>query len=157
VANRVSTYLSYHEATKSNTAIKYGIHNVPNSDQWKAMQTLGTEVFDRVREHFGKPLYVSSFFRSEALNGRIGGSKTSQHCKGQAIDIDADVFGGVTNAEIFWYIKEHLDFDQLIFEFGDDANPDWVHVSYVSPEKNRKRCLKAEKDRRGKTSYRVID
>ena len=153
MAERVSKYISYKEATKSNTAIKYGIHNVPNPDQWAAMQKLGTEVFDKVREHFGKPLYVSSFFRSEELNAKIGGSKTSQHCKGEAIDIDADVFGGVTNKEIFDYIKENLDYDQLINEFDYS----WIHVSFVSTEKNRKRCLSATKNRQGRTVYSVID
>jgi hypothetical protein len=156
MANRVSTYISYEEGTKSNTAIKYGLHNVPSNEEWAAMQLIGVEVFDKVREHFGKPLYVSSFFRSEALNVKIGGSKTSKHCKGQAIDIDADVFGGVTNKEIFDYIKENLDFDKLIWEFGTDAEPNWVHVSFVSKEKNRNRCLRADKDYKKKTFYVVI-
>ena len=83
-----------------------------------------------------------------------GGSATSQHCKGQAMDID-DTFGRATNAEMFIWIKHHLDFDQMIWEFGDDNNPDWVHISYVSKEKNRNRCLKAYREN-GKTKYKVI-
>jgi hypothetical protein len=85
----------------------------------------------------------------------IGGSKTSQHCKGQAIDID-DVFGYKTNAEMYNWVKENLNFDQMIWEFGTDMNPNWVHISYVSEEDNRNRCLKAYKDERGRTKYKVI-
>jgi hypothetical protein len=74
---------------------------------------------------------------------------------GQAMDID-DVFGHLTNAEMYHFIKDNLDFDQLIWEFGDKKNPNWVHVSYVSKEDNRKRCLKAFKDNKGKTKYEFI-
>jgi hypothetical protein len=78
----------------------------------------------------------------------------SQHCEGRAIDID-DTFGYKTNAEMFEYIKNNLDFDQLIWEFGDNKNPDWVHVSYVSIDENRRRILKAYK-LNGKTTYKII-
>jgi len=149
--NRISKYISYAEATKSNTAIKYGIDNKPNEHQLKAMKMVASNVFDKVREHFGVPIYVSSFFRSKLLNTKIGGSKSSDHIDGEAIDIDADVFGGVTNKEIFDYIKENLEFDKLIWEFGDDDNPSWVHVSYVSGN-NRKIVMKATKIN-GRTSY----
>ena len=88
------------------------------------------------------------------LNKAIGGSGKSQHCKGQAIDID-DNYGRATNAEMYHWIKEHLYFDQMIWEFGDDDNPAWVHVSYVSAEENRNRCLKAYKENK-KTKYKVI-
>ena len=84
----------------------------------------------------------------------IGGSKKSQHCHGQAIDLD-DTYGHRTNASMFTYIKNHLDFDQIIWEFGDDRNPAWVHVSYVSEEDNRHRCLKAVK-KNGKTHYELM-
>ena len=107
-------------------------------------------VFEPIREHFNQPIYISSFYRSPELNTAIGGSKNSQHCKGEALDID-DVFGTVTNADIFNYIKERLDFDQLIWEFGDDQNPAWVHVSYRLGN-NRRRILKAYKSQ-GKTAY----
>ena len=93
-------------------------------------------------------------FRSEELNKAIGGSSKSQHCQGRAIDLD-DTFGHKTNAQMFQYIKDNLDFDQLIWEFGDENNPDWVHVSYVSENENRGRCLKAHKVN-GKTTYSVI-
>ena len=85
---------------------------------------------------------------------RDSGSSKSQHCNGQAIDID-DTFGILTNAEMYKFIKKHLDFDQMIWEFGDEDNPDWVHVSYVSKDKNRNRCLQAYK-KNGKTKYKVI-
>ncbi len=84
----------------------------------------------------------------------FGGSFKSQLCKGRAIDID-DVYGHKTNAEMYNWIKENLNFDQMIWEFGTDDNPDWVHISYVSEDGNRNRCLKAEK-KDGKTTYSVI-
>ncbi len=102
----------------------------------------------------GGPIKINSFFRSAELNKAIGGSSKSQHCQGRAIDLD-DVYGHKTNAEMFNYIKNNLDFDQLIWEFGNDENPNWVHVSYVSEDGNRRRCLKAEKVN-GKTTYSVI-
>jgi len=97
---------------------------------------VGIRVFDVVREHFKTPLRVSSFYRSPILNKAVGGAPFSQHVKGQAIDIQGT--GKVTNKMIFDFIKENLDFDQLINEF----NYSWVHVSYVSKEKNRKQILK---------------
>jgi hypothetical protein len=99
---------------------------------------------------------VSSGYRSAELNTAIGGSKRSQHVEGRALDLDADVYGRCTNAQIFRYIKDNLEFDQLIWEFGDEDNPDWVHVSYVYDGNNRKRCLKADRDDQGKTFYTVI-
>ena len=118
------------------------------------MELLAEEVFEPLRIYVGGPIKINSFFRSPELNTIIGGSRTSQHCKGQAMDID-DTFGLMTNADMYYWIKENLDFDQMIWEFGDDENPAWVHVSYVSPLKNRRRCLKAYKDN-GKTKYKVI-
>ena len=118
------------------------------------MEGVAENLFEPLREWVGGPIKVNSFFRGEPVNTAIGGSKTSQHMKGQAIDID-DTFGYKTNAEMYHYIKDNLDFDQMIWEFGDDDNPDWVHVSYVSPEKNRNRCLKAYREN-GKTKYMVI-
>lgn len=93
-------------------------------------------------------------FRCDALNTAIGGSSKSQHCQGRAIDLD-DTYGYMTNAEMYNYIKENLDFDQIIWEFGTDENPDWVHVSYVDADSNRQRCLKAYREN-GKTKYMVI-
>ena len=118
------------------------------------MELVADEVFEPLREWVGGPIKINSFFRCPELNTAIGGSSKSQHCKGQAMDID-DTFHKATNAEMYHYIKENLDFDQIIWEFGDDDNPDWVHVSYVSSEDNRNRCLKAYREN-GKTKYMVI-
>ena len=150
----ISKHISYKEGVYSNTAIRKGIDNDPNEEQLKNMKLIAEKVFEPLRTWVGGPIKINSFFRSAKLNTAIGGSKTSQHCKGQAMDID-DTFGKATNAEMYHFIKEHLDFDQMIWEFGDDDNPNWVHVSYVSPEKNRKKCLKAYKEN-GRTKYMVI-
>ena len=112
------------------------------------------KIFEPLRKWASGPIKVTSFFRSAALNEAIGGSKTSQHCKGQAMDLD-DVYGHKSNAEMYQWIKENLNFDQLIWEFGTDTNPNWIHVSYVNDEDNRNRCLKAYKEK-GKTKYKVI-
>ena len=96
------------------------------------MKLVSEKVFEPLRKWVGGPIKINSFFRCYKLNKAIGGSKTSQHMSGQAMDID-DTFGCKTNAEMFNYIKDNLDFDQMIWEFGDDDNPDWVHISYVSP------------------------
>jgi hypothetical protein len=136
------------------TSIRRGIDNTPNDDQLHFMEVLAEEVFEPLRDYVGGPIKINSFFRCPELNTAIGGSKTSQHCKGQAIDID-DTYGRMTNAEMYHWIKDNLDFDQMIWEFGDDDNPNWIHISYVSPEKNRNRCLKAYKENK-KTKYKVI-
>ena len=150
----ISNHISYKEGVYSTTATRRGIDNTPNDDQLKYMETIAEEVFEPLRTYVGGPIKINSFFRSPELNTAIGGSKTSQHCKGQAMDID-DTFGRMTNAEMYHWIKDNLDFDQMIWEFGNDDNPDWVHVSYVSAEKNRNRCLKAYREN-GKTKYMVI-
>jgi len=138
----------------SNTATRRGIDNNPNDEQLENMKLVAEEVFEPLRDWVDGPIKINSFFRSPELNTAIGGSSKSQHCKGQAMDID-DTFGKATNAEMYHWIKDHMDFDQMIWEFGDDDNPNWVHVSYVSPKENRSRCLKAYKDK-GKTKYMVI-
>jgi hypothetical protein len=148
----LSKNLSLAELTKSATAIKHGIANEPTIEHLLNLKELATNVFQPIREHFGMPIGISSGYRSMALNDLIGGSSRSQHSKGEAVDIDADIFGGVTNKEIFYFIKEHLDFDQLIWEFGNDNEPAWVHVSYKS-ENNRREVLRAYKDN-GYTKYK---
>jgi len=150
----ISKHISYKEGVYSITAIRKGIDNEPNEEQLSNMKLVAEKIFEPVRTHFKVPIKVNSFFRSPNLNKAIGGSTKSQHCKGQAIDID-DTYGKIKNSEIYWWIKENLDFDQMIWEFGNNDNPDWVHVSYVSPDKNRNRCLKAYRDD-GKTKYMVI-
>ena len=150
----ISQHISYKEAVYSRTATRLGIDNNPNDRQVLNMETIADEVFEALRMWVGGPIKINSFFRSPELNTAIGGSSKSQHCHGQAIDLD-DTYGRATNAEMYEFIKEHLDFDQIIWEFGSDDNPDWVHVSYVSAQDNRKRCLKAYKDK-GKSKYMVI-
>ena len=150
----ISQHISYKESVYSRTATRLGIDNEPNDEQMKNMLNIAQEVFEPLRMWVGGPIKINSFFRSPELNKAIGGSGKSQHCHGQAIDLD-DTFGRCTNAEMFEFIKKHLDFDQIIWEFGDEDNPDWVHVSYVSPEQNRNRCLQAYKEN-GKTNYKII-
>jgi len=150
----ISKHISYKEAVYSRTAQRRDIYNHPENDQTDNMRIIAEEVFEPLRTWVGGPIKINSFFRSPDLNKAIGGSGKSQHCHGQAIDLD-DTFGRATNAEMFDFIKQHLDFDQIIWEFGDEDNPDWVHVSYVSPEDNRKRCLKAYKQN-NKTKYKII-
>ena len=150
----ISEHISYKEGVYSNTATRRGIENTPNDEQLKNMKLVAEKVFEPLRKWVSGPIKINSFFRCPDLNKAIGGSSKSQHCKGQAMDID-DTFGRVSNADMYAWIKNHLDFDQMIWEFGDDNNPDWVHISYVSEKENRNRCLKAyRKD--GKTKYMVI-
>ena len=150
----ISKHISYKEAVYSRTAQRRDIYNHPENDQADNMRLIAEQVFEPLRSWVGGPIKINSFFRSPELNTAIGGSTKSQHCQGQAIDLD-DTFGKATNAEMYEFIKENLDFDQMIWEFGDDDNPDWVHVSYVSEDKNRNRCLKAYK-KNNKTKYMVI-
>jgi len=147
----ISKHISEKEATKSVTALRLGIDNTPDGDTLNNMRVLAEKVFEPLREWVSGPIKINSFYRSSALNEAIGGSTRSQHCKGQAMDID-DIYGHKTNKEMFEWIKENLDFDQMIYEFGSESNPDWVHVSYVSEEKNRNKILKAVRDD-GKTKY----
>ena len=139
---KLSENLTLAEAIKSNTAIRKGIDNSPTKEHLHNMKLVAYNIFEPIRTHFGVPLYVSSMYRSAALNKAIAGaSKNSQHCKGQAIDIDADIYGGCTNKEIFDFVKDYLDFDQLIWEYGTDENPAWVHISYKESG-NRKQVLR---------------
>jgi len=149
---QISKHLSFEECTYSSTAEKMGIRNDnPNLSVIENMKELANNVFEPIREHFKAPIRVSSVFRSLNLNQALKGSITSQHCSGQAMDIDMGDKGKPTNKEIFDYIKENLKFDQLIWEFGDSKQPEWVHVSF-SKDKNRKQILKATK-KNGKTIY----
>lgn len=158
--NNISRNITISEAIKSKTAIKHGINNIPDKESLANMELVANRVFQPVRDYYDTPIAVTSFFRSKELNSKLGGSSTSQHCTGEAIDIDADVFGNVTNSDVFNYIKDNLMFDQLIWEFGDDDNPAWVHVSY-SQFLNRGVVLQAYKERtvlgRMKTKYKYYD
>ena len=153
---RISKHISYKEAIKSNTALRLNIDNTPDEWATENLKKVAEHIFQPMREHFGRPIFVSSGYRSPELNVAIGGSKRSQHVEGRALDLDGDVFGHVSNSSIFNYIRENLQFDQLIWEFGDEDNPDWVHVSFVYDGVNRKRCLKALRDDRGQVYYEVM-
>lgn len=149
---KISKHLSLAEVTRSDIAKRKGISNMPTEEHLENFKALAENVFEKIREHFGVPIIISSGYRSKELNDVIGGSLTSQHCLGEAIDIDMDGSNsGVTNADIYKFIKDNLTYDQLIWEFGTDENPAWVHVSY-SRKKNKKQRLKAVK-KNGKTSY----
>jgi hypothetical protein len=156
----LSKNLALSEVTRSETAKRKGISNMPTPEHIENFKKLAEKVFQPIREHFGVPIRISSGYRSEALNKAIGGAgkmvngkyvPSSQHCTGEAIDIDMDGTS-ITNKQVFDYIKDNLDFDQLIYEFGTSTNPDWVHVSYESTGKQRKQVLKAVKQG-SKTTY----
>jgi hypothetical protein len=131
---QISKYVSYDEATKSQTAIRNGIINEPNDAELLNMKIVAVKCFDPIREYYGKPLKVSSFFRCKDLNSKVGGAKTSQHLKGQAIDIDAG--SKIENKKIFEWAKANLEFDQLINEYDYS----WVHISY-NQGNNRKQIV----------------
>jgi len=143
----LSKNLSLREATKSVTAIRKGIDNEPSIEVIDNLQSIARYVFQPLRDFFRVPIGISSGYRSDELNDAIGGSRRSQHITGQALDIDADIYGKVSNRQIFDYIKDNLEFDQLIWEFGDDNNPAWVHVSYKKDSENRMEVLRAVKER----------
>ena len=148
---KISKHISYHEGTYSRTAERRDLDNTPNKEQLKCMKEVAENLFEPLREWVGGPIKINSFFRGEPVNTAIGGSTRSQHMKGQAIDID-DTFGHKTNAEMYYYIKDNLDFDQMIWEFGTDKNPNWLHISWVSHRPNRKKLTIAKKIN-GRTKY----
>jgi NADH dehydrogenase FAD-containing subunit len=147
---QLSKNLSLAEVLRSESAKRNGISNTPTKEHLANLTSIALNVFQPIRDHFLVAIHISSGYRSLALNRAVGGSNTSQHSKGQALDIDMDGTK-ITNKQIFDFIKDNIEFDQLIWEFGTDKNPDWVHVSYAKG-KNRKQILKAVR-RNGKTSY----
>jgi len=147
---KVSEHFALAEFTRSESAKRHGVSNEPTPEHLENIKVLCEKVLEPIRTKFG-PLNISSGYRSKVLNHYIGGALTSQHCEGKAADIDQDDMGSVSNTEIFNYIKDNLDFDQMIWEFGDNNKPDWVHVSY-NGAKNRKQILRALKVN-GKTVY----
>lgn len=147
---KLSAHFALAEFTRSESAKRHGVSNEPTPEHLKNLITLCEKVLEPIRMKFG-PINISSGYRSKILNHYIGGSLNSQHCEAKACDIDMDGMGGPSNTEIFNYIKDSLEFDQLIWEFGDNNKPDWVHVSY-NEGKNRKQMLKALKVN-GKTVY----
>ena len=148
---KISKHISWHEGTYSRTGERKDLDNTPNEEQLKCMKEVAKNLFEPLREWVGGGIKINSFFRGEPVNTAIGGSRKSQHMKGQAIDID-DTFGHKTNAEMYHYIKDNLDFDQMIWEFGTDKNPNWLHISWVSHRPNRKKLTIAKKVN-GRTKY----
>ena len=147
----ISKHISWHEGTYSRTGERRDLDNTPNEGQLKCMKEVAENLFEPLRDWVGGGIKINSFFRGEPVNTAIGGSRKSQHMKGQAIDID-DTFGHKTNAEMYHYIKDNLDFDQMIWEFGTDKNPNWLHISWVSHRPNRKKLTIAKKVN-GRTKY----
>lgn len=151
---KLSEHLDLSEVIRSESAKRNGISNMPTEAHIANLRLLAEKVFEPIRNNFRCPIIISSGYRSKELNSKVGGSATSQHSSGEAIDIDMDgTPNNVTNKMIFDYIYKNLDFDQLIWEFGTNENPDWVHVSYESTGKQRKQALKAYKEN-GKTKYK---
>ena len=147
---KLSKNLSVKEVTYSATAIKHGINNEPNIGQLEVLKKMAAQVFEPCRKFVGGPLKVTSGYRGPELNKKIGGSLSSDHCiadhETAALDLDCDVYGGKTNAELFHYIKDKLEFKQLIWEFGTNDNPNWVHVSYsTNPRFNKHEVLVAKR------------
>jgi zinc D-Ala-D-Ala carboxypeptidase len=151
----VSKYVDYATVIRSDAAKRAGLINYFNKDQLKNIERVAKKVYDPLVDHFREPIYISSFFRSKEVNTLIGGSLDSHHMangNAAAIDLDADNNFGISNKDIFDYIKDNLDFDQLILEdIKDDGSIGWVHVSYKE-KGNRKQVLTMVKVN-GKTTY----
>lgn len=154
---RLSKYITYTQGIWSDTAIRRGIINTPGARELRAMKLVGEMIHTAISDFFGFSIPFASFYRSPVLNRIIGGADKSQHVAGEAIDLDADG-AAITNKQLFNWIRQNLEFDQLIWEFGNTDNPAWVHVSYVSPEtrKNRMQILRAIR-KNGKVQYIPFD
>ena len=124
----ISKHITLKEATHSDTAKAKGISNVPNEVQLAAMRLVAEKCFEPLREWYGKPIRINSFFRSVELNKAVKGSKTSDHVKGMAIDLDAG--SNAENLKLFNWLKDNVEFTQLIHEYGDKSGPEWLHISY---------------------------
>ena len=148
----ISKNITYAEAIYSATALSKGVSNVPNATELTAMRYVAANVFEPLRAAMGEPVKVNSFFRTPQVNALIGGASGSQHMKGEAMDIARQASSKYTNADLFWHIHDNLNYDQLIWEMGNDAEPEWVHVS-LKPSGNRRQVLQAYKQS-GLTKYK---
>ena len=146
--NQISKNFTLEELIYSDTAKKLGIDNKPSEEEYNRMCYLVNNLLQPLRDDLGKSIKINSCYRGEELNKAVNGSKTSQHCKGEAADIE---IGGVSNYELACYIRDNYEFDQLILEYATniekDPNSGWVHVSLINGQ-NRKQCLtiKSSKD-----------
>jgi uncharacterized protein YcbK (DUF882 family) len=147
---QLTNNFSLAEMVKSDTALRHDMDNTPGEAEIENLKRLCEQVLQPVREHFKTGVKVNSGFRHPDVNAKVGGSKTSDHCKGQAADIEIP---GVPNADLAKWITENLDFTQVILEFYTQGVPDsgWVHVSY-DPQNLKKQSLTAVK-KDGKTVY----
>ena len=154
---KLSKNLSLSEVTYSQTALRKDIDNSPTEAHIENLKYVAEKVFQPIRDYFGAPIYISSGYRSQALNEAIGGSTRSFHSHGMALDLDQDGRNkGVSNCDVFYYIKDNLQFTELIWEFGDEYEPNWVHVAIAlgrEEEKNIKIARKVNE----KTTYSKFD
>jgi zinc D-Ala-D-Ala carboxypeptidase len=125
---QISKHISYKEATYSATAARLKIDNTPSAEVLANMKLVAEKCFEPLREWYGKPIKINSFYRSPALNKAVKGAKNSDHVKGMAIDIDAG--SNSENLKLFNWLKENAEFKQLIHEYGDKNGPEWLHISY---------------------------
>ena len=147
---KLSEHLDLSEVIRSESAKRNGISNMPTAEHIENFKVLAEKVFQPIREHFRCPIHISSGYRSKELNSIVGGSSTSDHCFGRAIDIDMDGTS-VSNNEVFDFIRNNLKFKQLIAEFPIDGKLSWVHVSYDA--KNFKNEILVAKKVNGNTVY----
>ena len=152
---KLSDHVTLEEVTKNKTASQLGLDNTPTPEHLENLKLVLNKVFEPLREGLGgSPIFISCGYRGAAVNAKTkGASKTSYHCFGKALDLDADVFGKVTNADIFNYIKDNLEYAELIWEYGNDINPDWVHVAF-DEGKNVKETLRV-RSVNGKPKYEI--
>jgi 4-hydroxy-3-methylbut-2-en-1-yl diphosphate synthase IspG/GcpE len=149
---KLSKNFTLSEIIHSNTAKRLGINNAPNKEHLKNMQVLVRDLIQPIRDALG-PIRISSGYRNPELNRAIGGSSKSQHCKGEALDLQYWRKGKMSNKEIYdWIVKSEIEFDQMINEFDYS----WIHISLKSNGKNRKQILEAYKDSDGDTAYKIV-
>ena len=144
MSEQLSEHVTLAEVTKSKTASQLGLDNTPTPEHKENLKKVLTNIFEPLRKGLGgNAIFISCGYRGKAVNEATkGASKTSFHCTGHALDLDADVFGKVTNRQIFDYIKDNLNYSELIYEFGNTSSPDWVHVAFVEGD-NSKETLRA--------------
>jgi len=135
---RISEHISWGEGHVSETAERMGIDNTPDQATVKRMKLVAEKCFEPIRKHFNAPIRINSMYRCPELNGNIGGSsKTSQHMLGEAIDFYVE-----DRKTLFEWIRKNIEFDQLIWEYGNDSQPAWIHISYTEQRPNRQQVLR---------------
>jgi len=150
---KLSKNLSLDEVIYSQTALRRDIDNTPTEEHIENLKYVAEKIFQPIREHFGVPIYVSSGYRSKDLNEAIGGSPRSFHSHGMALDLDQDGRNkGVSNADVFYFIKDNLQFTELIWEFGTENNPNWVHVA-ITPGREEEKNTKIAQKINNRTTY----